>query len=856
MPDTSTSDSDPDESRLHIEDRARVFACVYSRKPNRIGFAVFDRDSNAIAIAQISEECQDVANETLGSLIHAASPDVAYVASRCKPVVDDVNADSERMTVVELPRRIFPGDKRQAIAEMCDVARCEKTDLAAHVDTLESDDALFAAAGLLNAMRRNEGLALSLRVPPNFTTFDVEQYCGVDADCLTSLGVIVPEAFRKRVGSDEGIKKDISEILSDMVVTRGGKRLLDSWLRRPLRNIDALTSRQDDIEVFMHPAFEALRKARTPKLDPHSFLSKMAGGILRVSRTESDWRRIVDHLRCVSRFRDVVEDIQSSGTTLPRAMTDFYDCASARLPRLRKLVEGLIDPDEMQPLGDDGMYTLYVRRGACPELDEMVDAYNTLPYLLKHVGKLEKARIPRFLRDGVENQIELVYKPQCGYLIKCERKVPLAVCEEMRWTFVFAEGDDAYYYEAQCGLKLAEELGDVAMSIVDLQERILTELRKSILAHATLLRDMARCVAEIDVLLALSDAAVSFSLVRPKLSRESVLSIQDGRHVLYEQLIDGPFVPTTLSFEPDRKRVIVLTGANGSGKTVQLQTVGLIAYLAHIGSFVPAAAATVGMIDRIFTCVATIADEDLAFTAEQQQINQTARMFHNSTHRSLVLSDELGSRMSPQDGGPLLGSIISHFAEMANPPCAMFTTHYRQVCEPEVCPLTPQLAHMRMRVVVEQKTSKSDARVSFIYRIEPGVADDSYASAAMRRQGIPEQVISRFEYLMERDERQRRGEDVEPLELIGDPHQEYKLNLYRALVSAFFEAKREHLRNPKNTENTDDFIAFFQSLNLDECGGVRVDDELDPRFTQPVKGPDLDELNQFRDMLREPDDLK
>lgn len=858
MPDTSTSDSDADASRLHIEDRARVFACVYSRKPNRIGFAVFDRDSNAIALAQISEEFRDSANETLGSLIHAASPDVAYVASPCKPVVDDVNADSERMTVVELPQRIFPGDKRQAIAEMCDVARCEKTDLAAHVDTLESDDALFAAAGLLNAMRRNEGLALSLRVPPNFTTFDVKQYCGVDADALTSLGVIVPEAFRKRVSSDEGIKKDISEILSDMVVTRGGKRLLDSWLRRPLRNIDALTSRQDDIEAFMHPVFDALRKARTPKLDPHSFLSKMSGGILRVSRTESDWRRIIDHLRCVSRFRDVVEDIQSSGATrvLPRAMTDFYDCASARLPRLRKLVEGLIDPDEMQPLGDDGMYTLYVRRGACPELDEMVDSYNSLPYLLKHVGKLEKARMPRFLRDGVENQIELVYKPQCGYLIKCEgRAVPLAVCEEMRWKFVFAEGDDAYY-EAACGLKLAEELGDVAMGIVDLQERILTELRKSILAHATLLRDMARCVAEIDVLLALSDAAVSFSLVRPKLSRESVLRIEDGRHLLYEQLIDGPFVPTTLSFEPDQNRVVVLTGANGSGKTVQLQTVGLIAYLAHVGSFVPAAAATVGMIDRIFTGMATIADDDLEETVEQQQINQTARMFHNSTHHSLVLSDELGSRMSPQDGAPLLGAIITHFAEMENPPCAVFTTHYRQVCEPEVCPLTPQLVHMRMRVIVEQKTSKSDARVSFIYRIERGVADDSYASAAMRRMGIPEQIISRFEYLMQRDERQQRGEDVEPLEPVGDPHQEYKLNLYRSLVSRFFAAKREHGRNPKNTENTDDFIAFFQSLNLDECGGVRVDGELDPRFTQPVKGPDWDELKQFRDMMREPDGLK
>jgi len=858
MPDASTSDSDAvdaDASRLHIEDRARAFACVYSRKPNRIGFAMFDRDANAIALAQISEE--DGANETLGSIIHAASPDVAYVASRCKIIVDDMNADS-RMTVVELPRRIFPGDKRQALDEMCDVARCEKTDLAAHVDTLESDDALFAAAGLLNAMRRNEGLALSLRVPPNFTTFDVEQYCGVDADTLTSLGVIVPEVFRNRVGSDEGIKKDISEILSDMVVTRGGKRLLDSWLRRPLRNIDTLTSRQDDIEAFMHSAFDALRKARTPKLDPHSFLSKMSGGILRVSRTESDWRRIVDHLRCVSRFRDVVDDIQSSGTIrfLPRAVTDFYDCASARLPRLRKLVEGLIDPDEMQPIGDDGMYTLYVRRGACPELDEMVDSYNSLPYLLKHVGKLEKARIPRFLRDGIENRIEMVYKPQCGYLIKCEgRAVPLAVCEEMRWKFVFAEGDDAYY-EAECGLKLAEELGDVALSIVDLQERILTELRKSILAHATLLRDMARCVAEIDVLLALSDAAVAFSLVRPKLARESVLRIEDGRHLLYEQLIDGPFVPTTLSFEPDRKRVIVLTGANGSGKTVQLQTVGLIAYLAHVGSFVPAAAATVGLIDRIFTGMATIADDDIGETVEQQQMNQTARMFHNSTHRSLLLSDELGSRMSPPDGGPLLAAIISNYAEMTDPPCAMFSTHYRQVCEPEVCPLTPQLVHMRMRIIVKQRTNESHARVSFIYRIEPGVADDSYASAAMRRTGIPDQIVSRFEYLMERSERQQRGEEVEPLELVGDPHREYKLNLYRALVTQFFSAKREHLSNPANTQNIDNFIAFFESLNLDECGGVRVDGDLDPRFTQPVDGPDWDELKQFRNMLREPDDLK
>ena len=198
-------------------------------------------------------------------------------------------------------------------------------------------------------------------------------------------------------------------------------------------------------------------------------------------------------------------------------------------------------------------------------------------------------------------------------------------------------------------MRIRDEIGDVLTAIMECQESVLNELRQEIVAHSTLLRDIERCVSEIDALVALAEAAQTHALVRPTLVDYDELHVEGARHPLYEAFIDHQFIPHDISMPSDRERVVVLTGPNCSGKTVVLQTVGLITFLAHVGSFVPAKRATIGLTDRIFSRMVSFApekigtkedDEECAFTHE---LNQMARMMNNGTGRSLCLIDEFGT---------------------------------------------------------------------------------------------------------------------------------------------------------------------------------------------------------------------
>ncbi|ABO97861.1 predicted protein, partial [Ostreococcus lucimarinus CCE9901] len=209
-------------------------------------------------------------------------------------------------------------------------------------------------------------------------------------------------------------------------------------------------------------------------------------------------------------------------------------------------------------------------------------------------------------------------------------------------------------------------LGDVLHSIVDLQESILRELREEILAHASLMRDISRCVSEIDVLLAFADIAVNYNMCRPTLRDDDAFEVAGARHPLYESFIEGEFIGNDVHMPTDRDRVIVLTGPNGSGKTVMMQTIGLITYLAHCGSFVPATRAVIGLTDRIYTAMTALREDAERKTRVPESgftyaLHQVARMINNATRRSLCLLDEFGIQTQSTDGAALLAAIVEHF---------------------------------------------------------------------------------------------------------------------------------------------------------------------------------------------------
>jgi DNA mismatch repair protein MSH5 len=403
-----------------------------------------------------------------------------------------------------------------------------------------------------------------------------------------------------------------------------------------------------------------------------------------------------------------------------------------------------------------------------------------------------------------------------------DETLPDALLDEMDWKYAFGDGTTSYY-EFAAGLCLANELGDVLHSIVDLQESILRELREEILEHASLMRDISRCVSEIDVLLAFADVAINYNMCRPTLRDDDTFEVEGAKQLLYESFIEGEFIGNDVRMPTDRDRVIVLTGPNGSGKTVLLQTIGLITYLAHCGSFVPATRAVIGVTDRIFTGMVALREDVKRKTLVPESgfthaLHQVARMINNSTRRSLCLVDEFGIQTQYADGAALLAAIVEHFGKRPHPPKVLFSTHFREICDPMVVgPIPHMVGHWRMRAIVMPSTTddSDDAvhDVEMLFKLERGVADSSLALSACKRVGLPDEFMNRLKYLMQRDARARAGEQVPPLDPWGDPKEHAKRAVYKAIWDRFERARA----NPTDAE-MDDFLAFFDSLALDEHG--------------------------------------
>ncbi len=847
------ADADADADVPHIEDAARVFLCIKTLAGARtIGCALFDRDANAMSLteAHLNDDDDD---DFLRLVMATAMADVIYCTPHAKPAIDTMRAResaSNAAHVVVVPVKEFPARSNAADALRALGGFADRDVLGASIDVSE-EFALSAAGALTRVLSLNAAIALELHgTPVRIQQFLVERYAHVDRETLCAIGIFVPLEFRRVSASCGTFSKDIFELFNT-TTTSGGGRLLETWFRRPLRDVDVIGERLDCVEHFTRSGVvERLRARLTSKLDCHSLLIKMASDVRDASKSKSDWRRIIAHLDAIETFHDALLNEAYAGVgihTAPMAIQDFIECASVRVPRLRKIIDAVVRVDEIYELMHDDdadspgvSYVSYVRHGACRELDELRAMYHGLPDLLRKVRDAELERVPRFLRNRVVDEtIELKYLPQIGFLVKCEGRLPEAYANELGYVQAFDRGD-ATFYEAECGVRIRDEIGDILTAIMECQESVLNELRQEIVAHSTLLRDIERCVSEIDALVALAEAAQTHALVRPTLVDDDELHVEGARHPLYEAFIDHQFIPHNISMPSDRERVVVLTGPNGSGKTVVLQTVGLITFLAHVGSFVPAKRATIGLTDRIFSRMVSFApekvgteqdNEECAFTHE---LNQMARMMNNGTGRSLCLIDEFGTTTESEDGMCLLAAMIYHLATLKYPPKCLFTTHFREVCDDTIVPRVEQIAYRRMRIIMKPPapaTGMTDGRESvnivFLYQYEDGVSDDSLALETCKLVGMPQEVIDRIKELKERDEAIRRGEEVPALEPVADPHQEYKFRVCEALVNRYNACKAD-----PTDDNLDDFIEFYHSLGIDEYMDIKTD-TLDERFVGP-----------------------
>ena len=493
----------------------------------------------------------------------------------------------------------------------------------------------------------------------------------------------------------------------DRSVTAMGGRCLRRWLHRPLRDHDVIAGR--------HQAIDALLAAGA-----HAGLREMLRG-------SADVERILSRVALRSaRPRDLVELRDTLGR-LPVLQEGLASLDATRLDALRwELVEqpevhgllarALVD----QPpavIRDGGV----IAEGYDAELDELRGLSRNADGYLADLEARERER------TGVAT-LKVSYNRVHGYYIELGRSHAAKVPDD---------------YQRRQTLKNAEryitpELKGFEDRVLSARERALArekglyeELLDALAAHLAPLQAVAAALAELDVLTTFAERAEALDLCRPVLTRAPGLRIRGGRHPVVEQVQEEPFVANDLHLD-DARRMLVITGPNMGGKSTYMRQVALIALLAHAGSFVPAAAAEIGPLDRIFTRIG--ASDDLAGgrSTFMVEMTETANILNNATAASLVLMDEVGRGTSTFDGLSLAWASAERLAREVRA-FTLFATHYFE--------LTALAEEIDAVANVHLDAVEHGERIVFLHAVREGPANQSYGLQVAALAGVPREVI-------------------------------------------------------------------------------------------------------------------
>jgi DNA mismatch repair protein MutS len=502
----------------------------------------------------------------------------------------------------------------------------------------------------------------------------------------------------------------------DSTKTAMGGRLLKNWLGHPLTDKEILNHRQEAVAWF-HRDGLARREAIC-------ILSDIAD-LERLINRVSSGRVVPRELLALRSSLNKVPELKAIMTD--REITGWLRDELRPCPDVVDLVSRAV-ADEPGDLERGGV----IREGFSSELDAIRrDSRQAREYL----ASLEQRERQR---TGIRS-LKVGYNRVFGYYIEVSRTNLASVPSDYIRKQTLAEAERFYTPE----LKEYESLIlNAQEKIGELETEIFGQLCRQISAMAERILATARAVAEIDAVCSLAEVAVRHRYVRPALKDDDVIDIRGGRHPMIEQSIGcDRFVPNDTYLCNRDNQVMVLTGPNMSGKSTYLRQVALIVLMAQIGSFVPADAASVGMVDRIFTRIG--AQEDLASGQSTFMVEMTeaANILNNATSRSFIILDEIGRGTSTYDGLSIAWAVVEFLHNRPELGAkTLFATHYHELVD--LADVLPRVRNFNVAV------SEQGDRVVFLHRILPGGTDRSYGIHVARLAGLPRSVIVRAEEVL------------------------------------------------------------------------------------------------------------
>ena len=591
----------------------------------------------------------------------------------------------------------------------------------ATVPTIEGDELLaqhFPAAEIPTDAGARTAVATLLRYLHDTVMADLSQLnrlSFLDAadtmqlDTYTLRNLEITRSLR-----DGGKKNTLFDVL-DFTRTPMGTRLLKAWLEHPLLTPHRIDARLGAVAELVENA-------------------PLRGSLREHLRSVYDFERLLTRIETqTANARDLVA-LRVSLAALPAvreilgtAASGLLTCAHASIETfddLRNTLERAIVDEPGLSVRDGGI----IRAGYDAALDELHAFSHDSKALLQEMEERER------MRTGIKT-LKIGYNKVFGYYIEVRHSGRDQVPADYIRKQTLANTERFITEE----LKVFEaKILGAQEKITALEYHIFTELREQVRAQLVPIQNVARAIARVDVLQSLAEAAASYRYVRPQVTTNGAILIRDGRHPLVERLLQREvFVPNDTDLSHGGTETMLITGPNMAGKSTYMRQVALLTLMAQIGSFVPARAAEIAPVDRIFTRIGASDDLVSGQSTFMVEMNEVAQILREATKDSLVILDEIGRGTSTFDGMSIARAVVEHIDKHIHAK-TLFATHYHELTEMEN-------EHIRNYCIAVREKGKN---VAFLRRIVAGAADKSYGIHVARLAGLPPKVTARAEEIL------------------------------------------------------------------------------------------------------------